>query len=61
MVNADCPTNQSHQINIQYFAIQDWKKAGHLFLQKIQCIINPRNCLTKDVGWVLHSHHALGE
>jgi hypothetical protein len=58
MVNADRPTERSRHIDIQYFAIQDWKKAGHLLLSKIPGIINPSDCLTKSVGWVLHSRHA---
>jgi predicted phosphoadenosine phosphosulfate sulfurtransferase len=39
MVNADRLTEQSSHIGIQYFVIQDWKKAGHLILQKIPGII----------------------
>jgi hypothetical protein len=36
VVNADHYTKPSCHIDIQYFAIQDWKKAGQLFLKKIQ-------------------------
>jgi hypothetical protein len=56
MVNADQPTKRSRHIdiqchiNIQYFTIQDWKKAGHLILQKIPGIINPSDALTKSIG-----------
>jgi hypothetical protein len=57
MVNADQPTERSRHINIQYFAIQDWKKADHLLLTKIPGIINPSDALTKSVGWILHSRH----
>jgi hypothetical protein len=55
MVNADKPTKQSRHIDIQYFAIQDWRKAGHIFLTNLRGIMNPSNALTKSVGWVLHS------
>jgi hypothetical protein len=50
MTNADRPTKRSRHINIQYFALQDWKKAGHLYLTKIPGIVNPSDCLTKAVG-----------
>jgi hypothetical protein len=58
MVNADRPTERSRHIDIQHFAIQDWKKAGHLLLRKIKGTINPSDALTKSVGRVLHSRHA---
>jgi hypothetical protein len=58
MVNADRPTERSRHIDIQYFALQDWKKAGHLLLRKIKGTINPSDAPTKSVGWVLHTRHA---
>jgi hypothetical protein len=58
MVNADKPTERSRHIDIQYFAIQDWRKAGHIFLTHLRGILNPSDALTKSVGWVLHSRHA---
>jgi hypothetical protein len=58
MVNADKPTERSCHIDIQYFAIQDWRKAAHLYLTHLCGIINPSDALTKSVGWVLHSRHA---
>ncbi len=58
MVNADRPTERSRHIDIQYFAIQDWKKSGQIILTKIKGIINPSDSLTKGLGWVLHNRHA---
>jgi hypothetical protein len=58
MVNADKPTERSRHIDIQYFAIQDWRKAGDIFLTHLCGIMNPSDALTKSVGWVLHSRHA---
>jgi hypothetical protein len=55
MVNADKPTERSCHIDIKYFAIQDWRKAGHIRLTHLRGIINPSDALTKCVGWVLHS------
>jgi hypothetical protein len=57
MVNADKPTERSRHIDIQYFAIQDWRKAGQVFLTHLRGILNPSDALTKGVGWVLHSRH----
>jgi len=58
MINAMKPTKRSCHIDIQYFAIQDWCRQGHLELRHIPDIINPAEDLTKALDWVLHSHHA---
>jgi hypothetical protein len=58
MVNAGRPTPRSRHIDIQHFAIQEWKQAGDITLIHIPGIINPSECLTKPVAWILHSRHA---
>lgn len=58
MINAGRPTERSRHIDIQHFAIQDWKQAGNIRMIHIPGIINPADCLTKPVGWILHSRHA---
>jgi len=58
MINARVPTERSHHIDIQHFAIQDWKEAGAIVMQFISDVINPSNDLTKPLGCVLHDHHA---
>jgi hypothetical protein len=58
MMNASRPTPRSHYINIQYFAIQDWKKAGETILLHIPGIKNPSDDPTKALSWVMHSRHA---
>ena len=58
MINARIPTEHSHHINIQHFAIQDWKDDNVIVLYFIPGIINPLDDLTKPLGWVLHSCHA---
>ena len=45
-------------IEVQYFAIQDWKDAGDLEMHFIPGVINPADDLTKPLGWVLHARHA---
>ncbi|KAG7366873.1 adenylate/guanylate cyclase [Nitzschia inconspicua] len=58
MINARIPTERSRHVDIQHFAIQDWKDAGDIVLCHIPGSINPSDDLTKPLGWVLHQHHA---
>jgi hypothetical protein len=53
MINAGHPTERSRHIDIQYFAIQDWKQAGDINMIHIPGIINPTDCLTKPVGFFI--------
>jgi hypothetical protein len=50
MVNSGKPTEQSRHINIQYFAIQDWKRNGNIQLCHIPGIINSADVLTKPLS-----------
>ena len=58
MVNANIPTERSRHIDIQFFAIQDWKENGEIVMDHIPGILNPADDLTKPLGWVLHNRHA---
>ena len=58
IANARQPTERSRHIDIQFFAIQDWKDAGDIVMEHIPGIINPSDDLAKPLGWVLHSRHA---
>ena len=58
IVNARQPTERSRHIDIQFFAIQDWKDNGDIVVEHIPGVINPSDDLTKPLGWVLHSRHA---
>jgi len=63
MINARVPTERSRHIDIQHFAIQDWKEAGAIVMQFISDVINPSDDLTKPLGCVLHdchAHHIMG-
>ena len=55
MINVMKPTERSRHIDIQYFAIQDWRHQCHLELRHVPGIVNPADDLTKALGWVLHS------
>jgi len=58
IVNARRPTERSRHIDIQCFALQDWKEAGDVIMHHIPGVINPADDLTKPLGWVPHSRHA---
>ena len=58
MVNNRVPTQRSRHIDIQAFAIQDWRDQGDILMEHIPGIINISDDLTKPLGWVLHARHA---
>ena len=58
IINAKVPTERSRHIDIQHFAIQEWKERGDIVMCHIPGIINPADDLTKPLGWVLHARHA---
>ena len=57
MVNSKIPTERSRHIDIQHFAIQDWKDAQDIVMHHIAGILNPADDLTKPLGWILHGRH----
>ncbi|KAG7341264.1 helicase domain protein [Nitzschia inconspicua] len=57
IINARKPTERSCHIDIQAFAVQDWKDNGDILMHHIPGVINPSDSLTKLTGWVLHSRH----
>jgi hypothetical protein len=57
MANADKPTERSRHIDIQFFALLTWIKAGDILLGHIKGTDNPSDALTKALGWVLHHFH----
>ena len=57
MINNRIPTNRSRHIDIQHFAIQDWREQGDIVMKHIPGI-NPPDDLTKPLGWILHARHA---
>jgi hypothetical protein len=57
MINDDKPTPRSRHIDIQYFAIQEWREAGILKVEHIPGIINPSDAATKALASHLHRRH----
>ena len=47
MINVRVPTERSHHIDIQYFAIQDWKDRGDIIMRHVPGTIHPSDDLTK--------------
>ena len=58
MINASRPTSRSRHIDIQHFAIQEWKANNEIILAHIPGIINSADSLTKSLGSTLHHRHA---
>jgi len=58
IVNAGKPTARSRHIDIQHFAIQEWKRRGDIVMCHIPGIINIADNMTKANGYVLHQRHA---
>jgi hypothetical protein len=58
MINENKPTQRSRHIDIQHFAIQEWRAAGHLRTAHIAGILNPADQQTKALGSTLHARHA---
>jgi hypothetical protein len=57
MVNANRSTVRFRHIDIQNFAIQEWRQRGDIKLAHIPGVINPADAQTKPLGWILHHQH----
>jgi hypothetical protein len=58
MINDRRPTPHSHHIDIQHFAIQEWRLKGDIVMHHIPGILNAADGAMKALGWTLHSCHA---
>ena len=58
MINESRPTPRARHIEIQHFAIQEWRNAGDIIMKHIPGVINPSDDFTKPLGWALHGRHA---
>jgi hypothetical protein len=58
MINENKPTPRSRHIDIQHFAIQEWRARKLIELHHIPGVVNPTDQATKALGWTLHSRHA---
>ena len=58
MINQRKPTTRSRHIDVQFFAIQEWRRQGDILMKHIAGILNPADDSTKALGWILHHRHA---
>jgi len=58
MINSKVPTERSRHIDVQHFAIQDWKDRQEIVMAYCPGILNPSDDGTKSLGWVLHQRHS---
>ena len=58
MINENRPTTRARHIEIQHFAIQEWRAQLDIVMRHIAGIINPSDDLTKAVSWILHGRHS---
>ena len=58
MINENRPTTRSRHIDIQWFAIQEWRAAGSVVTKYIPGVLNPADAGTKALGSTLHGRHA---
>ena len=59
MINEERPTPRARHVEVQHFAILEWRKAGDILMKHIPGILNPADSLTKLLGYVLHFRHVL--
>jgi hypothetical protein len=57
MVNASRPTPRARHIDIQHFALQEWKANQEIVLSHIPGVVNSADSLTKSLGSTLHHRH----
>lgn len=59
MINERRPTPRARHIDVQHFAIQEWREHGHIIMQHIPGSLNPSDALTKPLTPALHLRHCL--
>jgi len=58
MINDSKPTPRSRHIDVQHFAIQEWRNNQEIEMRHISGILNPADDETKALSWMLHSRHS---
>jgi len=58
MINDSKPTTRSRHIDVQHFAIQEWRDRSEIEMRHILGILNPADDETKALSWMLHSRHS---
>lgn len=58
MINENRPTARARHVDVQFFAIQEWRSQKLIIVKHISTMINIADGGTKALGWTLHSRHA---
>jgi hypothetical protein len=58
MINDNRPTPRARHIDIQHFAIQEWRARSIIVVSHLAGILNPADQATKPLGSQLHGRHA---
>ncbi len=58
MINQNRPTDRTKHLEVQWFAIQQWREDGDIVMFYIDTKDNSADAMTKALGWVLHNRHA---
>lgn len=57
MINHEKPTARSRHVDIQHFAIQEWRRRGIIDMKYISTHLNLSDAATKALSWILLSRH----
>ena len=58
MINENRPTPRARHVDVQHFAIQEWRENKDIIMRHVPGVLNSSDDLTKAVSWVLHQRHA---
>jgi len=57
IVNEKRPTPRARHVDVQHFAIQEWRERELVKLSHIPGVINPADAETKALSGILHRRH----
>ena len=58
MINERRPTPRARHVEVQHFAILEWRENGDILMRHMPGAINPSDGLTKALATILHHRHA---
>jgi hypothetical protein len=64
IVNDERPTNRTRHVDVQFFAVQQWRQKGYIKAQRLAGPINPADSMTKPTPfstYALHTRYIMGE
>jgi hypothetical protein len=64
IVNDERPTQRARHVDVQFFAVQQWRRNGHIVAKRLPGPINGADSMTKPTPYDLftaHMRYAMGE